>query len=44
MPVWLRKFYAKKTEEALIEQKKAAEKTSKKASKITKPSIAPKPK
>jgi hypothetical protein len=41
MPVWLRKFYYKKTHDALKEKQKAQEKTTKK-SKVSKPSIAPK--
>lgn len=45
MPIWLRKFYFKKTEEAMIEQKKAAEqKTNSNKKKISKPSIAPRTK
>jgi hypothetical protein len=46
MPVWLRKFYYKKTEEAKIEEKKRAEQSKpvnpKKS--IPRPKIAPKPK
>ena len=42
MPVWLRKFYYKKMEEALAEQKKAQEKARKPAKpKIAKPKVGP---
>jgi hypothetical protein len=41
MPVWLRKFYYKKTEEAMKAKKKASE-TQTKKSKTQKPGIAPK--
>jgi len=41
MPVWLRKFYYKKLEEALANQKKAAEKNAPKKQ-LAKPKIAPK--
>jgi hypothetical protein len=44
MPVWLRKFYYKKIEEALLKQKEAQEKQTKNTtkSKISRPSIGPK--
>ena len=42
MPVWLRKFYYKKTEEALKQQKKRSDTSKPAKPKITKPSIAPK--
>jgi hypothetical protein len=44
MPVWLRKFYYKKMEDAMIKQKENQEKTTKKTSKtkIDRPSIGPK--
>jgi len=44
MPVWLRKFYYKKMEEAMKTQKENQEKQSKKSSKskIARPSIGPK--
>ena len=44
MPVWLRKFYYKKMEEALSKQKEAQTKASKKTSKpkISRPSVGPK--
>jgi hypothetical protein len=41
MPVWLRKFYYKKTEEAMKAKKKASETQTKKP-KTQKPGIAPK--
>lgn len=42
MPVWLRKFYYKKIEEALIEQKKTQDKIKKpEKPKITKPKVGP---
>ena len=43
MPVWLRKFYYKKMEEAMSKQKENQEKKSKKSSKpkIARPSIGP---
>jgi len=42
MPVWLRKFYYKKIEEALSEQKKAHDKIKKPAQpKIAKPKVGP---
>ena len=43
MPVWLRKFYYKKIEEALKEQKAAHEKSKKPSKpKITRPKVGPK--
>jgi hypothetical protein len=41
MPIWLRKFYYKKIEEALIERKKAQEESVKstKKPKVTRPAI-----
>ena len=44
MPIWLRKFYYKKMEEAMIKQKESQEKNTKKTSKpkIARPSIGPK--
>jgi hypothetical protein len=44
MPVWLRKFYYKKMEEAISKQKEAQTKASKKTSKpkISRPSVGPK--
>jgi len=44
MPVWLRKFYYKKIEEALLKQKEAQNKQTKSINKpkISKPSIGPK--
>lgn len=43
MPVWLRKFYYKKMEDAMITQKESQEKKTKKTSKpkIARPSIGP---
>jgi hypothetical protein len=41
MPVWLRKFYYKKLEEALEKQKKAADEKAPKKQ-LAKPKIAPK--
>jgi hypothetical protein len=42
MPVWLRTFYYKKTEEALSKEKQQAKNLKKSKNKISKPSIAPK--
>ena len=42
MPVWLRKFYYKKTEEALAKEKQGAKNIKNSKTKIAKPSIAPK--
>ena len=43
MPVWLRKFYYKKTEEALLKKKDAQKGNTKKTSKpkIDRPSVGP---
>jgi len=44
MPVWLRKFYYKKIEEALKKQKEAQEKQTKNTNKpkVSKPRVGPK--
>ena len=41
MPVWLRKYYYRKVEEAMEKEHKAAEKASRRSSKVSKPNIAP---
>lgn len=41
MPVWLRKYYFKKIEEAMEKEHKASKKANANVNKISKPNIAP---
>jgi hypothetical protein len=41
MPIWLRKFYYKKIEDAVQQEKKATESKTKSMPRVAKPSIAP---